>query len=63
MIPDYPPYENAERNFERYARAKRVLENASNQIDITRAELEYLEQVATTINQADKLRDIEAIRD
>lgn len=62
LDPRLSPYENAERNFERYARAKRVLENASNQIDITRAELEYLEQVATTINQADKLRDIEAIR-
>lgn len=62
LDPRLSPYENAERNFERYRRAKRVLENGSKQMEMTRAELEYLEQVSTTIKQADRLSEMEAIR-
>jgi predicted ribosome quality control (RQC) complex YloA/Tae2 family protein len=54
--------ENAQRYFTTYARAKRVLENTVKQAKMTRAELEYLEQVSVTLQQADSLREIEAIR-
>ncbi len=62
LDPRLSPYENAEQAFETYRRAKRVLENASKQIEMTQAELDYLEQVSTTIKQADRLREMEAIR-
>jgi predicted ribosome quality control (RQC) complex YloA/Tae2 family protein len=54
--------ENAQRYFTRYARAKRVLESAAWQMKMTQAELEYLEQVSITIQQADRQRELGAIR-
>ena len=62
LDPRLSPYENAQRYFSRYSRAKRALSSVSRQIRTTRAELDYLEQVAMTLEQVDGLREAEAIR-
>ena len=62
LDPRLSPHENAQEYFKKYARAKRRLAVAKEQADLTRAELEYLEQVAVTIEQAESLEAIEQIR-
>ncbi|MGE5592237.1 MAG: NFACT family protein [Betaproteobacteria bacterium] len=62
LDPRLSPHENAQEYFKKYARAKRRLAVAKEQADLTRAELEYLEQVAVTIEQAESLEAIEEIR-
>ena len=62
LDPRLSPHENAQEYFRRYSRAKRRLAAAREQVESTRAELEYLEQVATTIEQAESLEAIEEIR-
>lgn len=62
LDPRLSPHENAQEYFRRYSRAKRRLAAAREQAESTRAELEYLEQVATTIEQAESLEAIEEIR-
>ncbi|MEW6301084.1 MAG: NFACT RNA binding domain-containing protein [Thermodesulfobacteriota bacterium] len=62
LDPRLSPHENAQEYFRRYSRAKRRLAAAREQAESTRAELEYLEQVSTTIEQAESLEAIEEIR-
>jgi len=62
LDPRLSPHENAQEYFRRYSRAKRRLAAAREQAEGTRVELEYLEQVATTIEQAESLEAIEEIR-
>lgn len=62
LDPRLSPHENAQEYFRRYSRAKRRLAAATEQAEGTRAELAYLEQVATTVEQAESLEAIEEIR-
>lgn len=62
LDPRLSAHENAQEYFKRYSRAKRRLAAAREHAESTRAELEYLEQVATTIEQAETLEAIEEIR-
>lgn len=62
LDPRLSAHENAQAYFARYSRAKRRLEVAREQVSRTRSELEYLEQVATTIELAQTPEDIDDIR-
>lgn len=62
LDPRLSPYENAQNCFARYTRAKRALESVAEQIEATERELDYLEQVAMTLQQVDTLGGTEAIR-
>ncbi len=61
LDPRLSPQENAGKYFARYTRGKRGLEAAREQLGRTRSDLEYLEQVATTIEIAQDPADIEDI--
>ncbi len=62
LDPRLSPRENAQHYFRRYSRAKRRLAAAREQASGTRSELEYLEQVATTIEQAESAEALDEIR-
>ncbi|MEW6226986.1 MAG: NFACT RNA binding domain-containing protein [Bacillota bacterium] len=62
LDPRLSAHENAQGYFAKYSRAKRGLEVAREQVSRTRSELEYLEQVATTIELAQTPEDIDDIR-
>jgi predicted ribosome quality control (RQC) complex YloA/Tae2 family protein len=62
LDPRLSPSENAQCYFRKYSRAKRVLESAAYHKKMAQAELEYLEQVSMTIQQADAQRELETIR-
>lgn len=61
LDPRLSPYENAQRYFARYTRAKRTLESVRGQIEATQRELDYLDQVAMTLHHVDTLGDMESI--
>ena len=63
LNPRLSVYENAQCYFRRYTRAKRVLEATTPQMDMTQSDLEYLEQVATTVEQAGSQEELRIIRD
>ncbi|MCR4401764.1 MAG: NFACT family protein [Firmicutes bacterium] len=62
LDPRLSPQENAQEYFKKYSRAKRRLAAAREHLEHTRAELAYLEQVSTTIEQAESVEALEGIR-
>jgi len=58
---DLTVHENANRYFDRFAKLKRTLEAASEQADLSRKELAYLESVQVSLNIAMTEEDLEDI--
>jgi predicted ribosome quality control (RQC) complex YloA/Tae2 family protein len=56
------PQENAQKYFNRYAKAKSAFNNTSLQINESMKELEYLESVLQTLESIDSLHEIDEIR-
>ncbi|HHV63305.1 MAG TPA: fibronectin/fibrinogen-binding protein [Firmicutes bacterium] len=63
LDPALAPSENAQVYFAKYAKAKRSLEITKEQRDRTRDDIEYLEQVALTLEQAQSLDAVDEIRE
>lgn len=56
------PAQNAQLYYKKYNKNKNAKREVKRQIEITHREIEYLEAVLTTIEQADEAENIEAIR-
>ncbi|NPV52513.1 MAG: fibronectin/fibrinogen-binding protein [Firmicutes bacterium] len=63
LDPALAPSENAQAYFAKYAKAKRSLEVTREQRDRTKSDIEYLEQVALTLEQAQSLDAVDEIRE
>lgn len=62
LDPKRSPSENAQRFYRKYAKAKSTLEQAGEQRTKTLEEIDYLEQVEASLEQAVSLPDLEEIR-
>ena len=62
LDPRLTPAENAQQYFRRYNRAKSTLAAASEHLARTQEEIAYLEQVDSSLDQAESLAEIEEIR-
>src|SRR5690606_29193575 len=56
------PAQNAQKYFKMYGKAKTALYQVNNQIEKTKEEVDYLEQIIISIDQCTHLSDIEEIR-
>jgi len=56
------PAQNAQRYFKLYSKSKTALSQVNHQIEITKEEISYLEQIMISIDQCTHLSDIEEIR-
>ncbi|MBU5677350.1 NFACT family protein [Alkaliphilus sp. MSJ-5] len=56
------PAQNAQRYFKLYAKAKTALSQVNHQIEKTKEEVNYLEQILISIDQCTHISDIEEIR-
>lgn len=63
LDPRLAPAENAQVYFRRYNRAKSTLTAASEHLARTRSEIAYLEQVDSSLEQAESLAELEEIRE
>ncbi|MGE5589676.1 MAG: NFACT family protein [Bacillota bacterium] len=62
LDPHRTPAENLQSYFRRYTRARNTLKAAGEQAERSRAEVAYLEQVMSTVEQAESRADLEEIR-
>lgn len=62
LDPSLGPAENAQRYYRRYQKARSGLEAIRAQIELSKAELDYLEQVEVALEEAVSLPDLEEIR-
>ncbi len=63
LDPTMSPQKNAQSYFKRYAKAKRTMATASEQLEYSEAEMAYLEQTAYMLSQCDSMADVLAIRE
>ncbi len=63
LDPTLSPMENAKKYFDRYGKLKRTYEAQSSLIEETRAEIDYLESVATALDIARSETDLAQIRE
>ena len=63
LDPSLSPAENAQAYFKRYTKAKNSLQITEQQLQESRSELEYLEEVQTAIALAETIGEIEEIRE
>jgi predicted ribosome quality control (RQC) complex YloA/Tae2 family protein len=62
LDPQLTPVENAQKLFQKYNKAKKVLENATAQAEATRSELDYLSGVENSAEMADTLEELNQIK-
>jgi len=62
LDPNLLPQENAQRYFKKYAKAKSTFISTSRQLEETRKELEYLENVMQLLENCTTLREIDEVR-
>ncbi len=62
LEPHLSPQENAQRYFKRYAKAKSAFSHASQQLEETKKELEYLESVLQLLDNCETPQEIDEIR-
>lgn len=56
------PIQNAQRYFKMYSKSKTALLEVNHQLDITKNEVNYLEQIIVSIDQCTHLSDIDEVR-
>lgn len=63
LNPNLTPSENAQKKFKRYNKLKSAFAEVSDQIKQTKAEIDYLENILLSIENASDLDDLEEIRE
>ncbi|HBT20067.1 MAG TPA: fibronectin/fibrinogen-binding protein [Peptococcaceae bacterium] len=61
LDPQLSPSQNAQKYFKKYRKAQVKKQKITEQLDITRQELKYFESVMASIEQAEKLEELEEI--
>lgn len=57
----FSPSKNAQLNYKKYNKSKNALVEVGKQIEITKVEIDYLEQIQNSINQCTSLQDLEEV--